>query len=191
MEFVQGGLIFVSAKNTDSGHGEQGTASFWVVLTIAFGLDRVGVSARHTLRASLSGTFLQRKDVVNQCLEFVQGVVSFFVSAKNSTDSGQLDRLGVQGTASFWVALRIAFELDRVGVSARHSLIKKNLKKLSAKISTDSGQLDHLGVQGTASFWVALRIAFGASRIAFRLARSLECARHSLVLGSAKNSLRG
>ena len=95
------------------------------MLTIAFGLDRVGVSARHTLRASLSGTFLQRKDVVNQCLEFVQGVVSFFVSAKNSTDSGQLDRLGVQGTASFWVALRIAFELDRVGVSARHSLIKK------------------------------------------------------------------
>ena len=102
---MQGGLIFVSAKNTDSGHGEQGTASFWVVLTIAFGLDRVGVSARHTLRASLSGTFLQRKDVVNQCLEFVQGVVSFFVSAKNSTDSGQLDRFGVQGTASFWVAL--------------------------------------------------------------------------------------
>ena len=29
------------------------------------------VSANATLRASLSGTFLRRKDVVNQCLEFV------------------------------------------------------------------------------------------------------------------------
>ena len=29
------------------------------------------VTALHTLRASLSGTFLRRKDVVNQCLEFV------------------------------------------------------------------------------------------------------------------------
>ena len=29
-----------------------------------------------TLRASLSGTFLQRKDVVNQCLEFAVSHVS-------------------------------------------------------------------------------------------------------------------
>ena len=30
----------------------------------------VGVGGKLTLRASLSGTLLQRKDVVNQCLEF-------------------------------------------------------------------------------------------------------------------------
>ena len=31
----------------------------------------LGVCVRTTLRASLSGTLFQRKDVVNQCLEFV------------------------------------------------------------------------------------------------------------------------
>ena len=70
-----------------------------------------------------------------------------FVLAKNSTDPGQVDWLGVQGTASFWVALRIAFGLKLVGVSTRrsHSFV-------SAKNSTDSGQVDCVGVLKNSPF---------------------------------------
>ena len=50
----------------------------------------------HTLRAPFSGTFLQRKDVVNQCLEFVSNidtmplwVAKYFVHEEPETSSEQ------------------------------------------------------------------------------------------------------
>ena len=53
-----------------------------LVFVIVYGVRlnvQVYVSVHSTLRAPLSGTFLQRKDVVNQCLELVCTAVLDYV----------------------------------------------------------------------------------------------------------------